>query len=98
MKLYATLTKANGKSEKITDNKDIVANFYKGNKLLYMVRVSYCNVGDIEEPKMDAIITSRDYRSEKGKSQKGENDDVCKICKSEKDGYESLCYDCQMKS
>ena len=39
-------------------------------------------------------------RSEKGKQQKGDDDfDRCKKCGStEKDGYESLCYDCQMKS
>ena len=63
-KLHATLTKANGKTVKISDNTDIVANFYKGNKVLYSVRISYQNVGDLEEPIMDAIITSHDYRGE----------------------------------
>jgi len=82
MKLYATTTKSNGKTEGLGDNDDLVVNFYYKNKVVYMVRLSYCNVGDLEKPSMDLIITSRDYRGE-GKKQKGDtwqdiqlNDDV----------------------
>ena len=67
MKLYATITKTNGKSEGLGDNNDLVVNFYYKNKVVYMVRMSYENVGDIEAPAMDLIITHRDYRSEANK-------------------------------
>lgn len=74
MKLYATITKANGKSEGIGDNEDLVVNLYCKNKVLYTIRLSYCNVGDIEKPTMDAIIAVRDWRTEpEAKKQKGDS-------------------------
>ena len=64
MKLYATITKANGKTEGLGDNDDLVVNFYYKNRVVYMVRLSYENVGDIEKPVKDLLITARDYRAE----------------------------------
>lgn len=79
MKLYATITKANGKSEGLGDNEDLVVNLYYKNKVQYTIRISYENVGDIENPTMDTLITTRDWRIEtpKGEQQKGE---VCEHC------------------
>ena len=79
MKLYATITKANGKSEGLGDNEDLVVNFYHKNKVIYMVRLSYSNVGDLEKPAMDVLITSRDYRAEKPEAKK-QNGKKCKVC------------------
>lgn len=90
MKLYATITKANGKSEGLGDNEDLVVNLYHKNKVLYSVRLSYCNVGDLEEPDMDAVITSRDYRSE-AKRQKGE----CKHIKKNGPYFTGKCPICE---
>ena len=44
------------------------------------------------------LIETKNSLIEKGKKGKSESDE-CKRCgASDKDGYESLCYDCQMKS
>jgi hypothetical protein len=62
MKLYATLETSRGKTVSISDNEEIVATVYDGNMKAYGVRISWCNVGDLEEPTMGAIIATREWR------------------------------------
>lgn len=63
MKLYATLENSRGKSVSIADNEQIIATVYDGNMKAYSVIIEWCNVGDIEEPTMGAIVTTREWRN-----------------------------------
>lgn len=64
MKLYATLETSKGKVVSVSDNTEIVATVYDGNMKAYSVIIEWCNVGDIEEPTMGAIVTTREWRNE----------------------------------
>ena len=64
MKLYATLETSRGKTVSVSDNESITATVYNGNLKAYSVTIEWCNVGDIEESTMDAIITTREWRNE----------------------------------
>lgn len=62
-KLYATLENSKGKTVSISDNEQITATVYDGNLKAYSVTIEWCNVGDIEEPTMGAIVTTREWRN-----------------------------------
>lgn len=64
MKLYATLETSRGKTVSISDNEQIVATVYDGNKKAYSVIIEWCNVGDFEEPTMGTIVTTREWRNQ----------------------------------
>jgi hypothetical protein len=64
MKLYATLETSRGKKVSISDNEQIIATVYDGNMKAYSVIIEWCNIGDIEEPTMGAIVTTREWRNE----------------------------------
>lgn len=63
-KLYATLETSRGKVVSVSDNVEIVATVYDGNMKAYSVHIEWCNVGDLEEPTMGAIVTTREWRNE----------------------------------
>lgn len=67
-KLYATLENSKGKTVSISDNEEIVATVYDGNLKAYSVIIEFCNIGDIEEPTMGAIITTREWRNQPKKN------------------------------
>jgi len=75
VKLYATLENSRGQIVKLTDNEEIVATVYEGNKKQYAVHIQWCNIGDIplEEGDEDlpefhaekgSIVTVREWRNE----------------------------------
>lgn len=64
MKLYATLENSNGKIVKLGSNESIKATVYKGNLKEYEVNIEWANVGDLEEPTMDSIVTVMDWRNQ----------------------------------
>ena len=72
MKLYATITNSKGKTEGMGDDEKLTVDFSCKNKKLYTVNIYYENVGDIEKPTMDAILTVRDWRKDEGNKPKGE--------------------------
>lgn len=63
MKLYATLETSRGKTVSISDNETITATVYDGNMKTYSVIIEWTNIGDIEEPTMGAIVTTREWRN-----------------------------------
>ena len=63
MKLYATLETSRGKTVSVSDNENITATLYDGNMKAYSVIIDWCNVGDLEQPTMGAIITTREWRN-----------------------------------
>ena len=63
-KLSATLETSRGKTVSISDNEQIVATVYDGNMKAYSVIIEWCNIGDIEEPTMGAIVTTREWRNQ----------------------------------
>lgn len=63
MKLYATLETSRGKTVSISDNESIIATVYDGNMKAYSVHIEWCNIGDIENPTMGAIVTTREWRN-----------------------------------
>jgi len=63
MKLYATLETSRGKTVSVSDNETITATLYDGNMKAYSITIDWCNVGDIEEPTMGALITTREWRN-----------------------------------
>lgn len=62
MKLYATLETSRGKKVSISDNEEIIATVYDGNKKAYSVIIEWKNLGDIEKPIMGAIVSTREWR------------------------------------
>jgi hypothetical protein len=48
MKLYATLETSQGKLVSVSDNSEIIATVYDGNKKAYSVIIEWTNVGDPE--------------------------------------------------
>ncbi len=82
-KLYATLENSKGKTVSISDNETITATVYDGNMKAYSVIIEWCNMGDIEEPTMGAIVTTREWRNEpesrRRKAQKKDENcpDIC---------------------
>ncbi len=62
-KLYATLETSRGKTVSISDNEQITATVYDGNMKAYSVIIEWCNIGDVEEPTMGAIVTTREWRN-----------------------------------
>lgn len=86
-KLYATLENSKGKTVSISDNETITATVYDGNMKAYSVTIEWCNVGDIEEPTMGAIVTTREWRNQPEENRKrkvkdtGEIDYTCPKCK-----------------
>lgn len=80
MKLYATLETSKGKVVSVSDNEQIVATVYDGNKKAYSVIIEWCNVGDPEgseseggKPAYGAIITTREWRNQPDEKRKGWN-------------------------
>lgn len=63
MKLHATLETSTGKTVSVSDNETITATVYDGNMKAYSVIIEWCNVGDIENPTMGAIVTTREWRN-----------------------------------
>lgn len=63
MKLYATLETSKGKTVSVSDNEQIVATVYDGNMKAYSVIIEWCNIGDIEEPVLGAVVTTREWRN-----------------------------------
>ena len=63
-KLYATLENSKGKTVSVSDNEQITATVYDGNMKAYSVIIEWCNLGDIEDPTMGAIVTTREWRNE----------------------------------
>lgn len=63
MKLYATLENSRGKTVSVADNESITATVYDGNMKAYSVTIEWCNLGDIEEPTMGALVTTREWRN-----------------------------------
>ena len=64
MKLYATLETSKGKVVSVSDNNEIIATVYDGNLKAYSVIIEWCNVGDLENPTMGAIVTTREWRNQ----------------------------------
>lgn len=71
-KLYATLENSKGKTVSISDNNEIVATVYDGNLKAYSVIIEFCNNGDIEEPTMGAIVTTREWRNQPDERRKAQ--------------------------
>jgi hypothetical protein len=78
-KLYATLETSRGKVVSISDNEEITATVYDGNMKAYSVHIEWCNVGDIEEPTMGAIITTREWRNREQTNDR-KKDNTCMTC------------------
>ena len=108
MNLYAKVTSERAtKGQGGNDRIDIVLNVGAGAKdsrtvaIIHLVREKERYTIFWDDAEIDACppirATLKIGSILKGKRQKGD-DDVCRICKGEKDSYESLCYDCQMKS
>lgn len=72
MKLYATLETSRGKVVSISDNEEIIATVYDGNMKAYSVIIEFTNIGDIEEPTMGAIVTTREWRNEPDERRKAQ--------------------------
>ena len=64
MKLHATLETSRGKVVSVSDNEQIIATVYDGNMKAYSVIIEFTNIGDIEEPTMGAIVTTREWRNQ----------------------------------
>lgn len=62
-KLYATLENSKGKTVSLSDNETITATVYDGNTKAYSVIIKWTNVGDIENPTMGAIVSTREWRN-----------------------------------
>jgi len=76
-KLYATLETSRGKTVSISDDEQIVATVYDRNLKAYSVIIEWCNIGDMEDPTMGAIVTTREWRNQPDKNrqkQKGEKE------------------------
>lgn len=72
-KLFATLETGRGKTVSVGDNESITATVYDGNLKAYSVTIEWMNIGDIEEPTMGAIVTTREWRNlEDGKRKRGD--------------------------
>lgn len=63
MKLYATLETSTGKKVSISDNDEIIATVYEKNLKCYQVIISWQNLGDLENTKMGAVVSSREWRN-----------------------------------
>ena len=72
MKLYATLETSKGKLVSVSDNEQIIATVYDGNMKAYSVIIEWCNIGDMEEPTMGAIITTREWRNQPDERRKAQ--------------------------
>lgn len=77
-KLYATLENSNGKTVSISDNETITATLYDGNMKAYSVTIEWCNLGDIEEPTMGAIVITREWRNQPEENRKRKVNDTGK--------------------
>lgn len=63
MKLYATIETSKGKTVSVSDNEQLTATVYDGNMKAYSVIIEWMNIGDMEEPTMGAIVTTREWRN-----------------------------------
>lgn len=63
-KLYATLETSTGKTVSVSDNEQIVATVYDKNLKAYSVIIEWCTVGDLEEPTVAALVTTREWRNQ----------------------------------
>lgn len=73
MRLYATLETSTGKTVSISDNHEIVATVYDKNMKAYSVHIEWCNIGDIENPTMGAIVTTREWRNQPDERRKAKH-------------------------
>jgi len=64
MKLYATLENSKGKTVSIGDNEQIIATVYDKNLKAYSVIIEWTNLGDLEDPAMGAIVTTREWSNQ----------------------------------
>jgi len=79
-KLYATLETSSGKTVSISDNEQITATVYDGNKKAYSVIIEWCDIGDLfdndgndlpeNEKIKGAIITSKEWRNQTDEKRK----------------------------
>lgn len=69
-KLHATLENSKGKTVSLSDNNEIIATVYDGNLKAYSVIIEWTNLGDLEEPTIGAIITTREWRNQPDDRQK----------------------------
>lgn len=72
MKLFATLETSRGKMVSVSDNEQIVATVYDGNLKAYSVIIEWTNLGDLEEPTMGAIVTTREWRNQPDERRKAQ--------------------------
>lgn len=70
MKLYATLETSKGKKVSISDNEEIIATVYEKNLKCYQIIISWVNLGDLENPIMGAVVTSREWRNKEEERRK----------------------------
>lgn len=80
MKLHATLETSTGKIVSASDNEQITATVYDGNKKAYSVIIEWCDIGDIidndgndlpeSEKTKGAIVTVREWRNTPDKQRK----------------------------
>ena len=71
MNLFATLETSRGKVVSISDNEQIIATVYDGNKKAYSVIIEFTNIGDIidndgnalpdAQRTLGAIVTTREW-------------------------------------
>ena len=74
MKLHAILENSRGKAVSLSDNEQITATVYDGNKRAYSVTIEWCDIGDIfdhdgndlpeSEKTKGAIVTTREWRNQ----------------------------------
>ena len=63
MKLHATLETSRGKRVSISDDEEIKATVYDRNLKAYEVIISWCNLGDTENPTMGAMVMVMEWRN-----------------------------------
>ena len=57
----------------VSDNEEIVATVYDGNMKTYSVIIEWCNIGNIEQPTMGAVVTTREWRTNDKAKRTGAN-------------------------
>lgn len=86
MKLYATLETSRGRKVSISDNEEIIATVYDGNKKAYSVIIEWTNLGDIEKPTMGALVRVREWRNASNEKRGYSFLTSCRRCKQKMEG------------
>lgn len=63
-KLYAEIENVKGKKVGLSCNESLAVTVYDGNLKAYSVYIEWCNVGDLENPTMGAVVTTREWRNQ----------------------------------